>query len=172
MKKPQIWPGSTQKMKLIDGQIFNASYGLSSFGVTFLRAGKLTLTRLLLYIQYMRKNDVLMTVWCNKMLLFLIVFSCTAEREAGVWGHSLAGPFPPHLIFHLPTTSQTPCWWWLGLSCWLWNGLQAAWPSSPPELRDWGAASRETAGTSGPTLSSSWPTTRMWSWVGCLFACV
>lgn len=84
------------------------------------------------------------------------------EKQECEWQNLL----PLSFIFHLPITSQTPCWWWLGLSCCLWNGLRAAWPSSPPELRDWGVASRETAGTSGPTLSSSWRTTRMLSWVG------
>lgn len=103
---------------------------------------------------------------CIIFCIFCFFFCCTAAREAGVWVHSLAGPLPPLFIFHLPIPSQTPCWWWLGFSCSLWNGLQAAWPSSPPELRDWGVASRETAGTSGPTLSSSWLTTRMLSWVG------
>lgn len=64
-------------------------------------------------------------------------------------------------------SSRAPCWCdgWLASPCCLWNWLQATGPSSPPKLRAWGVASRGTAGTSGPTLSSSWLTTRMLNWV-------
>lgn len=45
---------------------------------------------------------MLITVWCNLILLFVFFFSyCTAPREAGVWVQSLAGPPPP---LHLPST--------------------------------------------------------------------
>ena len=91
------------------------------------------------------------------------------------WVTGLAGPLLPPFISSInppiyPSRlwpSQAPCWCsgWLGWPCCLWTGLRAAGPSSPPELRAWGVASRETAGTSGPTLSSSWQTTRMLSWV-------
>lgn len=95
--------------------------------------------------------------------------SCAGLSERPGWTsspslHLSINPpiYPSHLL-----SSQAPCWCggWRGWPFCLWTGLQAAGPSSPPGLRAWGVASRETAETSGPTLSSSWPTTRMLSWV-------
>lgn len=118
-------------------------------------------------------NSLFPCPWCN--VFFPPPFSsgdhsCKSSRGVSDWPGwtsslclSINPPiYPSHLW-----SSQAPCWCggWLGLPCCLWTGLQAAGPSSPPGLRVWEVASRETAGTFDPTLSWSWPTTRMLSWV-------
>jgi len=95
--------------------------------------------------------------------------SCTGVSEWPGWTSSPSLHFSnnPPLYPRCLLLFREPCWCngWLGWPCCLWTGLQAAGPSPPPGLRAWGVASRETAETSGPTLSSSSLTTRISSWV-------
>ena len=104
--------------------------------------------------------------------LFTVDHSCESSTALSDWPGWTSSPslylsINPPIYPSCLWLSQAACWCsgWPGWPCCLWTGLQAAGPSSQPGLRAWGVASRETAGTSGQTLSSSWLTTRMLSWV-------